>query len=722
MRFQKRESTVISTSKPEKVSEFSIRAKDMGFVLSLLRDKMYSDPITAICREVACNARDAHREVGKHDLPIDVHLPTAMNPQIEFADYGPGINPTRMEDIFINYGASTKRTTNQQTGGFGLGAKTPFAYTDTFSIVTVWNGKKREYTAFIDDSLRGLLHLVRTSDTDEPSGTRIIVPVMPKDNDKFAAKLLEATKYWKVKPNILGLSKYNVTQELFPIFMENDDFILYDNTNRYIVDKIAIVDEIAYKYNLNEILDYNHDLDYLQSKYLCLKFNTGEVTVTPNRESLQLDERTKKNISKKLFDVHDEIIKKSFEKIKNKKYLNDAESAFMSARHLVGNHIPKNVEWNGNELHCNFNRSAGSKDRMQIIHYYWKATRPTSNNTNHLNINDKIIVDNDWDYDDDGERKFSHSRITISRYINHQLEEGGDGRIFYVRFYDDDTETKWLDMFNQLPPENIVNFSKLPKPPRKRGTARRQVARGSVDAYIFDQYYCGKYEHDLHLRPDVIEKSGEGVYVLSASKTHRHFEAGDMHIDSKLSEVSEFKALYSAVVGEALPVHIVSRRFEKTLGDDWIRLDDFIKENAEDLLNRVNLRDLNTRSKVSYFGNEPVIARARELDKEFDEYLTKIEALDGNIPNVDKVAKLVGFDIESAGYDKELYETSKMFDEMYALIRGRYHVDSEIERFINMMIDYRRLKRLEKDGGISNDADDSELKQLDELQELSEAV
>ena len=50
---------------------FSIQ--DTGMIFDILRNKMYSNPIEAICREISCNARDAHRAVdvrlGREDLP-----------------------------------------------------------------------------------------------------------------------------------------------------------------------------------------------------------------------------------------------------------------------------------------------------------------------------------------------------------------------------------------------------------------------------------------------------------------------------------------------------------------------------------------------------------------------------------------------------------------------------------------------------------------------------
>ena len=129
--------TQIQTSKEFHSIDFGIKQADMGLVLEILRSKMYKNPIGAICREVASNSRDANRE-AENNVPIEISINdsplSASDVTISFKDAGPGISPERMADVFVNYGSSTKRDSDQFTGGFGLGAKTPFSYTDNFSI------------------------------------------------------------------------------------------------------------------------------------------------------------------------------------------------------------------------------------------------------------------------------------------------------------------------------------------------------------------------------------------------------------------------------------------------------------------------------------------------------------------------------------------------------------------------------------------------------------
>ncbi len=181
---------------------FSIQ--DQGMLFDILRSKMYSNPILAICREITSNARDAHREIGVAEKPIHIHLPFGLEPYYKIKDFGPGISPDRMVNIFIKYTASTKREDNIQTGGFGLGAKTPFSYSDTFEVTTIHNGIRYSYTCLIDDTKVGKLVLLDQRPTDEPNSTELSIPVKPVDFTFFRQYTEQACRHWDVKPVITG--------------------------------------------------------------------------------------------------------------------------------------------------------------------------------------------------------------------------------------------------------------------------------------------------------------------------------------------------------------------------------------------------------------------------------------------------------------------------------------------------------------------------------------
>ena len=74
-------------------------------------------------------------------------------------------------------------------GFFGLGSKTPFSTSDSFTVITTHNGTQYNYSCFIDETKVGKLSLMSQSLTTEPNGTEIIIPVEQKNYNEFATLL-----------------------------------------------------------------------------------------------------------------------------------------------------------------------------------------------------------------------------------------------------------------------------------------------------------------------------------------------------------------------------------------------------------------------------------------------------------------------------------------------------------------------------------------------------
>lgn len=292
-------------------------------IMEILRGKMYSNPIQTICQEIMSNARDAHREVGKEHVPIEVKLPNKLEPTFWIRDFGPGITPDRMANVFILYGVSTKRSDNIQTGGFGLGAKSPFSYSDTFSVVSITteNGKKirRQYIAHLDETGVGEMSCVQEHETDEPQGTTISITPKPQDYMSFKYYTMRAGVFWDVRPKILGDGEWEWPPA--PAFHKGSDWTIYDTnkttynpgytTNYYhrqtysayqrnstiqqfnytvpcVTDPFpyALIDGIPYKINLDHLFPGTQQGRIFNNIPLRLHFDVGELSVTANREEI----------------------------------------------------------------------------------------------------------------------------------------------------------------------------------------------------------------------------------------------------------------------------------------------------------------------------------------------------------------------------------------------------------------------------------------------------
>lgn len=304
--------TEIETSGNFKEFEFGIKQTDMDLVIEILRSKMYKNPIAAICREISSNSRDANRE-SQNESPIEIGFQDSpfitSETCIYFKDQGLGISPDRMADVFVNYGASTKRESNEFTGGFGLGAKTPFSYTDNFWINTVHSNVKYSYCAAIEEGKKGKIYLLNSEETTEESGTTIIVPIKTIDRSTFEEEVYKATIFWPQTPYYKNFRRGPQPIQLNKFF-ENDDFLIYDNNDFISGHWGLLLDGIYYPIDSSVMKFANR---YMSSNLFIFKFNVGELTVSANREALQYDTKTQEKIQSK-FDKLLTITKEQYEK------------------------------------------------------------------------------------------------------------------------------------------------------------------------------------------------------------------------------------------------------------------------------------------------------------------------------------------------------------------------------------------------------------------------
>ena len=282
--------------------EKSFGIKDEAFILQILRTNTYSDPIGSICREVISNCRDSHREAGKAEIPVEVELLegelSQSKKQLVFRDFGVGLSPERVNEVYSVYGESTKRNSNQFTGGFGLGAKTPFAYTDSFQVKTIYNGLEYTYQLVIDKSEKGKIIEISKVQSDKQNQTEVIIPLQDKDVITITEKLLYTITFWNPRPKFIGFENvnYRMVEKYFQkltereIYYENSFGKLIEDSNYNLPSISVLVDKIIYPLNLDSIRR-NFELDRLQNN-LVIEFDNGELDLSVSREQLYYSKRT----------------------------------------------------------------------------------------------------------------------------------------------------------------------------------------------------------------------------------------------------------------------------------------------------------------------------------------------------------------------------------------------------------------------------------------------
>lgn len=351
------DSSVTATTAPAHLEEQYFSIENQGMIFDILRNKMYSNPILAICREISCNARDAHREVNKFDVPIEITLPNHVDPFLKIKDYGPGISPDRISNIFIKYAASTKRNDNIQTGGFGLGAKTPFAYSDSFNIKTNYNGTHYNYVCFIDETKIGKISLLDSYPISEPNSTEIVVPVQVKDFRYFVDGVEQSTRWWNVKPIIKGVD--NFSYKSYEVLLSKDNWFII-NPHEWNKSVRAVVDGVEYPLPISSLRSFcGTELSIVEccKGEICLNFNVGEISLSASREQVYFDDATKAKIKSLFFLIRQEIKECLVKNINSAKNLWDANIIYSKSLNSMFDRIPEivgDVSWNGYKLSFGF--------------------------------------------------------------------------------------------------------------------------------------------------------------------------------------------------------------------------------------------------------------------------------------------------------------------------------------------------------------------------------
>lgn len=309
---------------------FSISASSKAF--QILSSQIYSDSKLAIVRELACNAQDAHVEAGKANIPFEIHLPNIMSPQFKVKDYGTGLSPEDVTNLYTSYFESTKNDSNDYTGMLGLGSKTPFSYSDQFTVTSRYNGKIYYYTAFIAKEGFPNITLLGEDDTDEPNGLEIAVPVDQADYRIFADKVRHALKHFDPLPEVYGVGdqfgidapQYDLTGNGWGIRESKRGFHMN-----------AIQGNVEYSIKLSQVEEVLKQKPQTRSMFhsnvtIDLFFDIGEVDIAASRESLHYDEETKNNIATKIENLAEELHKNAQDIIEQCDTFWDAKELYAS--------------------------------------------------------------------------------------------------------------------------------------------------------------------------------------------------------------------------------------------------------------------------------------------------------------------------------------------------------------------------------------------------------
>lgn len=284
---------------------------------TVLSDTLYRDKKLAVVREIVCNAWDAHIASGNTDVPIEIEISQS---EMTIRDFGPGIHDQKIGDIYCVYGNSTKKADKTQTGGFGLGSKAPFAYTDHFTVTSCHDGVKSVYAISrggLETEGRPDFRKMVSVPTTE-SGVTVKIPLK-----ETSLKVSHASEFEKIVKRVVLQGGILATLNKEPLARIDYDkardhgFLIADKSKYSLTEApvYVLIGTVLYPVvstdskienwvdEISSTLPRNYDID--SSAILFAK--PGTIGITPSRESLSFTEKSVRELQKLMKNYLQEI-------------------------------------------------------------------------------------------------------------------------------------------------------------------------------------------------------------------------------------------------------------------------------------------------------------------------------------------------------------------------------------------------------------------------------
>lgn len=274
---------VESIKQTARAIKFGISAEDASHLMEVLSD-IYKDTTLAVIREYTTNALDSHADAGQ-TRPVEISSPGPLDPNFSVEDFGVGLSIDDLENIYCKYGKSTKRTTNDQTGSIGIGAKAAIAYTGQFMVRARKDGRQVVGTVSCDENGNPVMDIMHESDTTEPNGVKITIPVHGGWRE-FSNKITNFTRY--VPAGKLQVDGSLIDNSYDRVEHAPDIFTTTSGYNRIVV----VMGGVGYPVDITKFSKLNSF-----GKEILFFVPMGSVHFTPSREDLNYTQHTIKTLN-----------------------------------------------------------------------------------------------------------------------------------------------------------------------------------------------------------------------------------------------------------------------------------------------------------------------------------------------------------------------------------------------------------------------------------------
>ena len=309
---------MIVNTKSDSAVITSGKSKSFGFEINgkafkALFSDIYTNKIGSVVREIGSNCRDAHVDAGCPDVPfeIEVHSGIIDASYIEFTDYGTGMSSDTIEKLYTSFFSSSKDQDNEAIGGFGIGSKSPLAYTDSFTVTSIKDGYKNVAMITKQDNMPKYKLLVKDVPVESRNSTIVRIPIDKHDTQKFIYEIYEQLRYLPVLPIV----KTNVSHDnKFPTFdYVGENYKIESNVPSGVT---LCIGGIGYRLN-------RRIRGIFADKNLVLDIPIGSLEVTLSRESYVQTPESDDLVNKHYFNAAIDFEKKLLEWSQNKDWVID---------------------------------------------------------------------------------------------------------------------------------------------------------------------------------------------------------------------------------------------------------------------------------------------------------------------------------------------------------------------------------------------------------------
>jgi hypothetical protein len=565
----------------KKVSQ-TIKAENMGHMSWIVSDRLYTDKILAVCREYMANATDAHKRENRcPNKPIDIQVPTNVEPVFKVRDYGEGLSDEMIENIYIHLGDSTKRGSNDEAGCFGIGNMSFRAYTDSFNVVSWHNGIKTVWSIQEEEDRTVSGYKIHEEKSDEPSGVEISVAVNSRDMYEFVKKIGYLVKHMTVKPNVLNHT-FNHEEPI----LKGKNWKTYSmEPSGYASQSIVLMGDIPYKISIDSF-EMPSDIKSIIKDEIVVSFDLGEIDISPDRE--RIDGGTKKTqngVIKKFREVIKDINQHFFNKISQEKdYLEFVKLYKEMGQFKTFSQRDKSLDKpfdNGFEfepyIESVYGDGVSDDVLVSVIPYVRKyGSHKIRKTLKHhvLSYEPFVLVIHD-------------TKKSVSKHMQ-EIGNYQKCSVFVVIKEDNPNFKKFMDTYHvdTWSGQNIIRTSDYPFFEEKASSVTRdRIARKGVKYFSFNASPNYTNRNDDFWENVEEEELSEGTkYYIPINRFSFFIKGENVKPKDNVSDILKIQSIIGAE-----KIYGIKKSDVENLDSDWVSVEKYFKDNVDELLLNKNL-------------------------------------------------------------------------------------------------------------------------------------